>query len=161
MSRAALTVLLALAWPAGAWAASPRDPGAAGVAAFNAAFDQANRRMDNAAVLALWEPDGVSLMPNAAPIEGRAGIEALLRRVTADHPKAHMESFALRCAGLQVAGSWASEWCFEHQVVVELGQPTFDGWGKMLLVLHRDPQAGWRLSREMWNQAQAGDWPKD
>jgi ketosteroid isomerase-like protein len=123
-----------------------------GLARFNHAFTDAVRRMDNAAVLALWENDGISLLPQTPPIVGKAKIAKMLEEATAGHPQAHMQSFTNDCFDEKISGAWASEWCVEHQVVVGLGDKPFDGWGKMLLVLHRG-RAGWRLSCEMWNQA--------
>ena len=38
---------------------------------FNRAFDDATRRMDNAAAVALWEADGISLLPSTKPIVGK------------------------------------------------------------------------------------------
>lgn len=37
------------------------------------------------------------------------------------------------------------------------GKPPFDGWGTLLLMLHRGIDGKWRLHREMWNEAQPGD----
>ena len=35
------------------------------------------------------------------------------------------------------------------------GKPPFDGWGKMLLVLHKGADGKWRVKQEMWNQGLA------
>ncbi|HET7577476.1 MAG TPA: DUF4440 domain-containing protein [Sphingomicrobium sp.] len=128
---------------------SPPEP----LDAFNRSFAEANRHMDNAAVLALWDDDGIALLPLAEPLMGKPQIARMLETVTSKHPGAHMDSFTFQCFDAEVSGNWASEWCVEHQVVSGLGEKTFDGWGKMLLVLHRGIDAQWRLSREMWNQA--------
>src|SRR6476659_3710650 len=111
--------------------------------------------LDNAAVLALWEDDGTSLLPSTKPIVGKRQIGAFLDRVTRDNPGARMESFTLECFDIRVSGDWASEWCTEHQVVLLRDGKRFDGHGKMLLVLHRGADAKWRLHDEMWNQGDA------
>ncbi|THD77925.1 MAG: hypothetical protein E7812_12070 [Phenylobacterium sp.] len=154
LAGATACVLLAVALATGAHAA-PRagDDGPAALAAFNKAFTEATRAMDNDAMLSLWEEDGVVLLPETPPLVGKAKIAAMLRQIPAEHPTLRMELFANRCFDEQVSGSWASEWCLEHQVLTEPGKPRFDSWGKMLLVLHRGPSGAWRLSREMWNQA--------
>jgi hypothetical protein len=73
--------------------------------------------------------------------------------VMASIPGGHMQTFESACFDIHVSGDWASEWCTEHQVVqLAGGKPPFEGWGKMLLVLHRAGGA-WRLHAEMWNQA--------
>lgn len=132
--------------------------GLLGVEAFNRALDAATRRMDNAATLALWADDGVSLLPSTKPIAGKAAIAKFLGDVMSSLAGAHVERLDLRCFDIAVAGDWASEWCTEHQVVIlGGGKPPFDGWGKMLLVLHREADGAWRLKREMWNQATADE----
>ncbi len=113
--------------------------------------------MDNAAVSALWEHDGVSLLPGTTPLVGKPAIRAFLEAVTAGYPGARMQTFTFTCSGLDVAGAGASEWCTEHQVVRLAGGKQFDGRGHMLLVLHRGADGRWRLRREMWNQAPAPD----
>ena len=128
----------------------------AGIAAFNRAFDQATRTMDNAATLALWEDDGVSLLPSTPPIVGKQAIARFMEDVTRQLRGAHMKSFEDHCSDIQVSGDLASEWCEEHQVVAFAdGKRPFDGRGKMLLVLHRGSDGRWRLRQEMWNQAAA------
>ena len=131
---------------------SPR----AEIEAFNRRFEDATRRMDNAAVVALWADDGISLLPSTKPIVGRVAIAAFIDSVTAQIKGARMEKFELECFAIDVSGDTASEWCSEHQVVfMPGGKPPFDGRGKMLLVLRRSLDGKWRLLREMWNQAGA------
>lgn len=126
----------------------------AGIEAFNRAFDQATRKMDNTAALALWEDDGVSLLPNTAPIVGKKAIAGFFDTVSRQLADAHMQSFEDHCTDIQISGDLASEWCLEHQIVTFAnGKPPFDGRGKMLLVLHRGSDVRWRLRQEMWNQA--------
>jgi ketosteroid isomerase-like protein len=75
--------LLALLFiPVIANAATPQS----GVDAFNKAMDSATRSMNNAAVLALWEDDGVSLLPSTAPIVGKKAIGKMLDDVVAMYP---------------------------------------------------------------------------
>ena len=126
------------------------------IEAFNQALDQATRHMDNAATLALWAEDGVSLLPDAKPMQGKAAITAFLNATTASLPAAHMETFELECHDIQVSGDWASEWCTEHQVVRFADKrPPFDGRGNLLFVLHRSNDGHWRIKTEMWNQGSA------
>ena len=125
-----------------------------GVEQFNLAWIDATRHMDNAAVLALWEDDGVSLLPSTSPIVGKPAISKFLEDGTKQMPGAHMQSFDLQCHDLKVSGDWASEWYTEHQIVrMPNGKPPFDGRGKLLVILHRGTDGHWRLQTEMWNQA--------
>ena len=156
--RVCCSALLLLCMTAGRTAAQVSAPDArAGIDSFNVALDAATRHMDNAATLALWEEDGISLLPGTKPIVGRRAIGELITAITSQFPGAAMEKFESACHDLEVAGSWASEWCVEHQIVRLSADKTFDGWGKMLLVLHHGADGRWRLSREMWNQAGPAD----
>jgi ketosteroid isomerase-like protein len=50
-------------------------------------------------------------------------------------------------------GEWASEWAMEHQIVeAPPGKENFEGDGRMLVVLHKEADGNWRITREMWNQ---------
>src|SRR5450432_2385564 len=125
--------------------------------AFNRAFFDATRHMDTPGTLALWDDEGVSLLPSTKPIAGKAAITKFMHDVMASLAGAHMTKFEGECFDIQQSGDWASEWCTEHQIVaLPAGKPPFDGYGKMLLVLHRTG-GKWRLREEMWNQALAPD----
>lgn len=127
------------------------------IAAFNDALDSATWHMDNAATLALWEDEGVSLLPSTRPLVGKTAIAAFMNAVTAQMGHGRMETFDNRCQDIETTGDWASEWCLEHQIVLLPDGKRFDGWGKLLLVLHRGTDGRWRIRREMWNQASAAD----
>lgn len=121
------------------------------IIAFNQAFAVATRTMNSQATLALWEDDGAALLPDAAPILGKPAMDRFLVKVIKQLHGAHMQKFELVCHDVQITGNWASEWCDEHQrVVFANGLPPLDGKGRMLLVLHREPDKTWHLSREMW-----------
>jgi ketosteroid isomerase-like protein len=125
----------------------------AGIERFNKALDDVTRRMDNTATLALWEDDGISILPQTAPVIGKKALAKFLDDVMAGLTGAKMESFELDCHDIEVTGTSATEWCNEHQIVRLAGGKKFDGRGRMLLVLHQDADGMWRMKREMWNQA--------
>ena len=109
--------------------------------------------MDTQALIALWEEDGVSLLPGERPIVGKKAVGTFIETAIKSMPGAKMKSFEMVCTGLLVSGDWASEMCEEHQVVdLGEGKPPFDGRGKLLFVLHRAADGAWRIQREMWNQ---------
>jgi uncharacterized protein (TIGR02246 family) len=129
------------------------DAGRQEIDAFNQKFIAAQLRMDNAAVMSLWAEDGVSLLPQTAPLMGKAAIGKFLDEVIAKMPGYRVEKMEVDFQGIEVRGDWASEWTFEHHVVRPLDdRPAFDGRGKMLLVLHRQADGNWRIEREMWDQ---------
>ena len=154
MIRATAALLSALLTATSAHAQHGSPTTDAGIEAFNRSFANATRTMNNAATLALWGDDGVSLLPSAKPIVGKPAISRFMTTVTASLAGAHMTKFESECHDVHVAGDWASEWCTEHQVVALGGdKPPFNGYGKMRLVLHRGGDGKWRLRDEMWNQA--------
>jgi len=130
--------------------APPPGDRQAEIEAFNQRFAAATRSMDNAATLALWADDGISLLPSTDPILGKPALAAFLDKVVSSLPGAHMEKFEMECHDLLLSGNLATEWCAEHQVVAIPNKPSFDGRGRMLLVLHRSPAGHWLLEREMW-----------
>lgn len=102
---------------------------------------------------ALWDEDGIALLPDTSPMVGKLAIEEYLNRVAMQLKDARMQRFELVCSDVLMAGAWASEWCREHQIVdLGTGKAPFEGWGNLLLVLHRGTAGRWRIIREMWNQ---------
>lgn len=126
----------------------------AGIESLNRALADVTRRFDVDATVALWEEDGISLLPLTRPLVGRAAIAHYLADTAARMPGAHVDVFELQCHDIRIEGGWASEWCEEHQVVTVPGRKVpFDSHGVLLLVLHRGADRSWRLAREMWNEA--------
>lgn len=124
------------------------------LAGFNARFEDGTRHMDNQALAALWEEGGITLLPETPPIVGKRAIAAFVENAIRQFPGAKMRSFTLSCADPIQSGNLATEWCFEHQVVDLGAGKTFDGQGRMLLVLRRGADGQWRLLREMWSAAE-------
>jgi ketosteroid isomerase-like protein len=150
-------MILAIACAAPLRAQERRMADSSPLATFNRALEDATRRMDNNATLALWDDAGVSLMPSAAALVGKKAIADFFTSVTARIAGSRMEHFELVCFDGQTSGTWGSEWCVEHQVVRLADKTTFDGWGKLALVLQQAPDGRWRMTQEAWLPASASD----
>jgi hypothetical protein len=72
-----------------------------GIDDFNRALIQATTHIDNAATLALWEEDGIDLLPQTKPIVGKKAIAKFLADVTKDLAGARMEKFDLKCFDIE------------------------------------------------------------
>lgn len=130
-----------------------RKVASAEIESFNRKFQELHLKMDNAGVLALWEEDGVALMPGQPPLVWKPAITAWLNKVTAGTAGSKVTAEDLQFHDIIVSGDWASEWATEHQVVEQSGKPAFEGYGKLALVLHRSPNGEWKIKQEMWNSA--------
>jgi uncharacterized protein (TIGR02246 family) len=150
---AGLAILLA--WAAVRMtAATGRATGVAEIEAFNKHYVELHLKMDTAGVLALWEEDGVDLMPGDAPMIGKKKIVAWVEDIVAKMPGYKVLKQDMEFHDIQVCGDWASEWATEHQVVQPPdGKPVIEGYGKMALVLHREANGEWKVKQEMWNAA--------
>ena len=73
LHKSLLLMCCIVPWLGVAQMAAAATDGRDGVEAFNRAFDAATRQMDTAATLALWQDDGVSLLPSTPQI-GRAHV---------------------------------------------------------------------------------------
>ena len=133
-------------------AASSGASGRHEIEAFNKEFVDLHLKMDTAGVLAMWAEDGVDLMPGEAPLLGKKAIVAWVEDIVAKMPGYKVTKEEVEFHDIQVSGDWASEWATEHQVVQPPdGKPPIEGFGKMLLVLHREAGGEWKIKREMWN----------
>lgn len=128
--------------------------GRAEIEAFNKKFIDAHLRMDTPAVLSMWTEDGVSLLPEMAPLVGKPAIKKFVDDVVARMPGYKVTNEEIDFQNIQVSGDWASEWGLEHQVVQPPdGKSPIDGRGKILLILHKDAHGQWKIQQEMWNSA--------
>ena len=150
---AGLAILLA--WAAVRMTAAPGGTtGVAEIEAFNNHYVELHLKMDTAGVLALWEEDGVDLMPGDAPVIGKKKIMAWVEDIVAKMPGYKVLKQDMEFHDIQVCGDWASEWATEHQMVQPPdGKPVIEGYGKMALVLHRGANGEWKVKQEMWNAA--------
>lgn len=124
------------------------------IEAFNKKFIAAHRNMDHALILAFWEDDGVSLLPDTPPLVGKLAIAKFVEDVIASMPGYHVTKQEIDFRDIRIAGDWAFEWGLEHQVSEgPPGKPTFDGHGKILLILHKNAEGEWKIHQEMWNSA--------
>jgi uncharacterized protein (TIGR02246 family) len=122
--------------------------------AFNKRYVELHLKMDTAGILALWEEEGVDLMPGDAALIGRKKISAWVEDILAKMPGYKVMKQEMEFHDIHVCGEWASEWATEHQVVQPPdGKPVIDSYGKMALVLHRQPSGEWKVQQEMWNAA--------
>lgn len=153
---AKLFIVLILALPmafAGRGSATEEKKARAEIDAFNRSFTAATLAMDNAAVMALWAGDGVTLLPGMKAVSGKKTIAAWLDDIVARMPGYKVTLQEDDFHDIVVSGDWASEWGTTHQVVQPPdGKPPIETWGKVLLVLHREKDGQWRIEREMWNQ---------
>jgi len=130
------------------FAATPREE----IDVFNRKFRDATLHMDNAAIMALWADDGVTLLPGMAPVAGKKTITKWLDDVVAGLAGYHVTAQDNDFHDIQISGEWASEWGTTHQVVQPPdGKPVIDTWGKILLVLHKESDGSWKIRQEMWN----------
>jgi uncharacterized protein (TIGR02246 family) len=133
-------------------AAAPGARDVKEIEAFNESFQEATLRMDNARAMALWADDGVTLLPGMAPIAGKKTIAKWLDDVVRNMPGYKVTQQENEFRDIQVSGDWASEWGTTHQVVQPPnGKAPIEGYGKILLVLHRDESGEWKIKEEMWN----------
>jgi ketosteroid isomerase-like protein len=124
------------------------------IAKFNDHFRELHLRMDTAGIFALWEDDGVDLMPGEAPMIGKKVIKTWVEDILAKMPGYKVTKEEMEFHDIQVSVDWASEWALEHQVVQPPdGKEPIETWGKIALVLHREANGEWRIKQEMWNAA--------
>jgi uncharacterized protein (TIGR02246 family) len=126
------------------------------IAAFNDQLRASILRMDNAAAMALWADDGVTLLPGTPPIVGKQAIAKHLDDVVAQLSGYRVLAQEQDFHDLRIHGDWATEWGTTHQTVQPPDhKPVLDIYGKILLVLHRGPAGRWLIEEEAWNNSPA------
>jgi uncharacterized protein (TIGR02246 family) len=124
------------------------------IEAWNQKYIAAHLRIDNAAILAMWQEDGVSLLQGMDPIQGKEAIGKFFDQAVAQIAGYHMKTMEIDFREIQVLGDWAYEWGIEHQVLeAPPGKEAFDGRGNILLILHKNSNGEWEIKQEMWSAA--------
>lgn len=150
---------LGLLLPIGAYASAPVPPLKSGgdkaaIGVLNTRFEDAIRKMDNAAVLTLWAKDGISLLPGMAPLIGRDQIAHFMEETTRTYGGWRVLKHEAQCQDIRVQGPLATEWCSTFQTAQPPGgKSPIEIRGRMLLVLTRGFKGGWQIQEEMWSAA--------
>jgi ketosteroid isomerase-like protein len=111
-------------------------------------------RDENEGILAMWADDGVDLMPGENPLVGKKAITAWVEDIQSKMGGHTVVKEELQFHDLHISGNWASEWATEDQAVqMPDGKPPVEGYGKIALVLNREPSGEWKIKQEMWNDA--------
>ena len=146
--------VLVLVWAVRTVTASSGGAEQKEIEAFNGKFLEVTLRMDNAGLMALWAEDGVSLLPGMAPMISKKTIGAWLDDLVEKMPGYRVTKQENEFHDIQVSGDWASEWGTTVQVVQPPDRkPAIESHGKILLVLHKEKDGGWKIKQEMWNAA--------
>ena len=153
MSRVSL-LILALICAASVNGSRPGVGRLQEIDAFNKRFQELHLKMDHAGILAMWAQDGVDLMPGEAPLVGKKAIKAWVDDIESRMSGHRVVKEDLQFHDIRVSGEWASEWAAEYQVLrMPDPKPQVEGYGKLALVLHREPNGEWKIEQEMWNDA--------
>jgi uncharacterized protein (TIGR02246 family) len=148
-----LSTLVSLAISASG-ACAQTEPARKEIEAWNQKYIAAHLRMDNAAILGMWQEDGVSLLQGMEPIQGKQAIGKFFDEAVAQIAGYHMKTMEIDFREIQVLGDWAYEWGIEHQVLeAPPGKEPFDGRGNILLILHKSANGEWKIKQEMWSAA--------
>lgn len=126
----------------------------AGIAALHRADSIATVSGDPDALAMLFTSDGVRMEPGGEAVVGRDTMRAEDQRFRAAHPGSGITTYASHVASLELHGDWAVEWgYFDSDYVTGAGAAPQHVRGKVLRVLHREPDGTWRFSHVAWNPA--------
>ena len=120
--------------------------------AFDQRFIEACQKMDNPAAAALWADDGADLLPGMPPMVGKAKISEWLNGLTHQLAGAKMVYCTVDWRDVQLHGDLAYEWGINRQKI-DFPPPkkSFEGEGKIVLILKRQSDGSWRIALESWN----------
>jgi uncharacterized protein (TIGR02246 family) len=151
--KLAVAIVLSLGIPT-AGARAQADTARKEIEAWNQNYIAAHLRMDNSAILGMWQEDGVSLLQGMAPLQGKAAIGKFFDDAVAQIAGYHMKTMEIDFREIQMMGDWAYEWGIEHQALEPPpGKEPFEGRGNILLILHKNTNGEWKIKQEMWSAA--------
>ena len=141
-----LTLLLALAFTSGHARAGQDDAAIDKVRLdFNAAYNESSAQ----ALARLLDRDAVWMPPGEPTIVGRDSIEA---RYTGFFARVR-STFELKAGDIQTSGNWAylsGDW--GRTDTPKAGGTARSVSGHYLLILKKQPDGAWKISRDIWNE---------
>lgn len=124
----------------------------AGIRALHRADSIATVPGDPDSLAMLFTPNGVRMEPGGAAVVGRETMRAEDLRFRATHPGSGITKYVSHIVATELHGDWAVEWgYFDSEYVTGTGAPPQSVRGKVLRVLHREPDGRWRFSHVAWN----------
>lgn len=112
------------------------------------------RNFDPDQTAALWDEDGVDLLPGMDPLVGKRTIQKWLKGVADQIKGAKILQCDVDWQRMQVAGDVAYEWGINTQTVQlpDRSEP-MKNKGKITLILRRQADGGWKIALESWNSS--------
>ena len=132
----------------------PPSPGAqdeADIDAIHAFFEQYDRTWTDGLgedYLSLLSDDIIAMVPGAPAIVGKKAVWQGMGPVF-EHNKM---DFVVTVEEVRVADDWAfARATFTFQGAPKNGEKAFEGIGKAIYILERQPDDGWKISRDIYN----------
>jgi|SRR5581483_3728570 len=141
-----VTILLA-ALAAATGPSSIPDAAAKTIAATNAAWLEAMKRQDAAAIAAIYGDDAVFVTPTGDPLRGRAAIEAFERDRFARSGR--VLDGSIEDDGVTQTGAYVYEWGHATLRVAGRGAASSSVTGRFLTVWAQDAAGRWRIIRNV------------
>jgi ketosteroid isomerase-like protein len=107
---------------------------------------------DQVALSTGWTDDIVILAQGEAPGVGKQAILAARERLGAAQPGFRVTSYAPEITNVTIADGWAFEWgLFTASYAQAAGGEEIRLRGKLLRVLKKEADGGWKVAIGMWN----------
>jgi uncharacterized protein (TIGR02246 family) len=123
----------------------------------------ANKAYDVEALAALWTDDVVTMPPGMAPIVGKKANRDLLEANEVQAKQIDILGYEQQWEEIRVLGDYAYEWGIFRSTAKLKAAPTSDpikSEFRVMRVLKRQPDGGWKVHRSIWNSAPPPEPPK-
>ena len=154
--RKALLVLGSLTMTVGCTARTSTAAGDAEIRQVVTDMTATVRTGDQAAIAALFAPNGVLVPPNEPVVVGRAAIQAWGEKTFSAVKIVHGD---IQLDGVRVAGDWASghgTWA----MTIVAGRDTLSDTTRWIIEWERQADGKWLIARDIWNSGKPLPAPK-
>lgn len=113
----------------------------------------ATKAYDVEALVALWTDDIISMPPNGQPIIGKKANRENLEAGREQSKLVDILDYGQKWEEVTISGDFAYEWgTFRSQIATKANAVTVKAEFKVLRVLKRQADGGWRIHRSIWNE---------